>query len=109
SDGTAAHTFTATSGHTAVDVSSWNIPNLTITAPNDKNFMLVVTATQQDAGGVSAPGTGFESVTVNPLEPTIAPVAGPGGGLGVPIALNLDTGIVVNSETVAPNPDSPLN
>ena len=99
SDGTSGHSFTATPGNTSVDVVSWTIASLTITAPNDHNFTLTVTATDESVTGVSAPASGTELVTVNPLAPTVAPVAesGPADVEGSPITLDL--GIAVNSES----------
>ena len=106
SDGAGGHSFTATtgSGNQQVDVHAWTLSNLTVTAPNDTNFTLTVTATEQDTAGISLPGTGTEQVTVNPLPPTVAPVAVTGKGVGSPITLAL--GIVVNSETGS-NGDGP--
>ena len=108
SDGTVADTFMATAGHTSVNVSGWQFADLTLTAPNDPNFALVVTATAVGPGGVSEPGIGSVPVTVNPLPPTVAPMAGLGNGAGAPILLNLDTGIVINSEA-GPNGDKVPN
>ena len=97
-------TATAGSGNQQVDVHTWDWPNLKITAPNDTNFSLTVTATEQDTAGISQPGIGTEAVTVNPLAPTVAPVAVTGKGVGSPITLAL--GIVVNSEAGS-NGDGP--
>src|SRR5262249_45328621 len=90
------HSFTATSGNTSVDVSGWSYTSLTITPANDSNFTLNIAATEQDAdGNVSAPTTNTEAVTVNPLAPTLAPVAG-NGVEGSPIALN--PGLTLNNQ-----------
>jgi hypothetical protein len=59
-DGT--NSFMAPSGNTSIDVKSWNLSNLKITPPNDTNFSLTVTATDQDANTASA----SELVTVAP-------------------------------------------
>jgi hypothetical protein len=104
SDGSHSFTATAGSGNQQVDVHAWDLANLNITAPNDTNFTLTVTATEQDTTGISLPATGTEQVTVNPLAPTVAPVAVTGKGVGSPITLAL--GIVVNSEA-GPNGDGP--
>src|SRR6202040_3719628 len=87
SDGT--HTFTASAGNTSVDVHSWNLASLAITPANDVNFTLSVAATAKDAeGNLSPPPTASGAVTVNPLAPTVAPVAA-SGLEGASIALNL--------------------
>src|SRR6202043_2871189 len=89
SDGT--HTFTASAGNTSVDVHSWNLASLAITPTNDVNFTLSVAATTQDAeGNLSTTATATETVTVNPLAPSVAPVAS-SGLEGASIALNLGT------------------
>ena len=87
SDG--VNTFTATTGLTSVSVLGWSLSSLTITPVNDANFSLSVSATQKDSQGqLSAATTATEAVTVNPLAPTLAPVAVTGVE-GSPIALNL--------------------
>src|SRR6202022_791916 len=87
SDGT--HTFTASAGNTSVDVHSWNLASLALTPTNDVNFTLSVAATSRDAeGNLSTTTTASEAVTVNPLAPTVAPVAA-SGLEGASIALNL--------------------
>src|ERR1700682_4355951 len=89
SDGT--HTFTASAGNTSVDVHSWNLASLAITPANDANFTLSVAATTRDAeGNLSTTTTATEAVTVNPLAPTLAPVA-TSGLEGASIALSLGT------------------
>ena len=87
-DGT--NCFMATSGDTSVDVRSWNLSNLKITPPNDTNFTLTVTATDQDANTAS---TG-ELVTVAPLAPALNPVAAHGNE---DTAIALDLGAMANS------------
>ncbi|MGO4158744.1 Ig-like domain repeat protein, partial [Cupriavidus sp. YAF13] len=95
SDG--SHSFTASAGHTAVDVHGWTLGSLTITPTNDANFTLSVAATATDGeGNLSATTTATEAVTVNPLAPTLAPVA-ESGVEGAAIALNL--GATVNGLT----------
>jgi hypothetical protein len=81
-DGT--NCFIATSGNTSIDVKSWNLSNLKITPPNDTNFTLTVTATDQDANTAGA----SELVTVAPLAPYLCPVAAKGSE-GTAIALDL--------------------
>src|SRR5205085_572801 len=91
SDGT--HSFTAGAGRTAVDVAGWNLASLTVTSANDANFTLGIAATARDAeGNLSTLTTAPETVTVNPLAPTLAPVAETGLE-GSPIALDLGAGI----------------
>jgi hypothetical protein len=76
--------FIATSGNTSVDVKSWNLSDLKITPPNDTNFILTVTAADQDGNAASA----NELVTVAPLAPCLNPVAAHGNE-GTAIALDL--------------------
>ncbi len=83
SDGT--HSFVATAGTTSVNVLGWTYTGLSIKPATDANFSLSVTATNSSAN-VSAPAS--ETVTVNPLAPTMAPVAA-SGTVGHAIALNL--------------------
>ena len=87
SDG--VHTFTATTGQTSVSVLGWSLSSLKITPVNDANFSLSISATQKDAQGqLSTATTATEAITVNPVAPTLAPVAATGVE-GSPIALNL--------------------
>ena len=87
SDG--VNTFTATAGSTSVSVFGWSLSSLTITPLKDANFSLSVSATQKDSQGqLSTATTATEAITVNPLAPTLAPVAETGVE-GSPIALNL--------------------
>src|ERR1700730_14564144 len=91
SDGT--HSFTASAGNTAVNVSGWNLSSLTVTSTNDANFPLSIAATARQAeGNLSAVTTATEPVTVNPLTPTLAPVAETGLE-GSPIALDLGASV----------------
>ena len=61
SDG--VHSFTATSSHTSVSLSGWNLSALKITPPTDTDFTLTATSGSQ---------TATEAVTVNPLPPSIS-------------------------------------
>src|SRR5208337_2866931 len=92
SDGS-GHSFTASAGSTSVDVHSWTLPGLKITPANDANLALNVAATSTDGTDLSSTTTAIETVTVSPLAPTVAPVAG-SGVEGSAIALNL--GVTVN-------------
>jgi hypothetical protein len=95
SDGT--HSFTAATGSTSVDVSTWTLSSLTIKSVTDANFTLSVAATTKDAeGNLSSTTSASELVTVNPLAPTVAPVAEVGVE-GQKIALNL--GLTINKLT----------
>jgi len=87
-DGT--NSFMATSGNTSIDVKSWNLSNLKITPPNDTNFTLTVTATDQDANTANA----SELVTVAPLAPGLNPVAAHGNE---DTAIALDLGVTARS------------
>jgi len=87
-DGT--NCFVATNGNTSIDVKGWNLSDLKIVPPNDTNFTLTVTATDQAANTASA----SELVTVNPLAPCLNPVAAQGNE-DTAIALNL--GVTVKS------------
>ena len=98
SDGT--NTFTATSGHTSIDIHTWNLASLTIKPANDTNFTLTVAATEKDAqGNLSSTTTSTEAVTVNPLAPTltVAPVTGVEDG---PIALSISAAAKGSPATV---------
>src|SRR5207245_1108054 len=87
SDGT--HTFTATAGNSSVDVHAWNLASLSITPSNASNFTLSVAATARDGeGNLSTTTSASESISVNPLAPTLAPAAA-SGLEGAAIALNL--------------------
>jgi Bacterial Ig-like domain/FecR protein/Peptidase M10 serralysin C terminal len=87
-DGT--NCFTATSGNTSVDVKSWNLSNLKIIPPNDTNFTLSVTATDQDANSANA----SELITVAPLPPALNPLAAHGNEN---TAIALDLGVMAKS------------
>jgi FecR protein len=94
SDG-AGHSFTATNGSTAVDVVGWNLSSLTVTPPNNLNITLGISATQQDgAGDLSTATATTETITVDPLAPSVHPVTA-SGNIDTPIALNL--GVQVNA------------
>ncbi|WJR76000.1 VCBS domain-containing protein [Bradyrhizobium sp. NP1] len=95
-----ANSFLATSGNTSIDVKSWNLSNLKIIPPNDTNFILTVTATDQDANTASA----SELVTVTPLPPDVDPVAAHGNE-DTAIALNL--GVTARSLSGANGDTSP--
>ena len=45
SDGTPGHSFTADGTHSEVDISGWNLSNLSLSSPNAGSFDLKVTAT----------------------------------------------------------------
>jgi hypothetical protein len=87
SDGT--NKFKSSSGNTSVDIRAWNLSSLTITAANDKNFTLTVSATEADAeGNLSAATTATETVTVKPVAPTVTWAPAPSVGVeGTSIAL----------------------
>jgi hypothetical protein len=98
------NTFLAMTSDSSVNVANWNLSSLFVTAPNDTDFTLSVTATDQSVTGLSAGATGTEMVTVNPQAPTVlgatapAPPPSPPVVTGVEnskIALNL--GVQVNS------------
>ncbi|SIO49174.1 hypothetical protein SAMN05443247_06378 [Bradyrhizobium erythrophlei] len=82
SDGINSHTFSGPSD--GFDIHTWNLSSLRITTTNDTNFNLSALATDFNGNSNAAV---IESVTVNPLAPTIttAPVAG-----------NEDTAIALN-------------
>src|SRR5438105_3723451 len=91
SDGT--HSFTASAGNTAVDVHAWNLAGLTVTPTNDANFTLALAASTRDAeGNLSSPTSASDTVTVNPLAPTLAPLAETGLE-GSAIALDLGASV----------------
>src|SRR5438105_676730 len=91
SDGT--HSFTATAGNNSVDVHAWNLAGLALPPTNDANFPLTTPSRSRDAeGNLSTTTTASETVTVNPLAPTLAPVAETGLE-GSAIALNLGAGV----------------
>jgi hypothetical protein len=82
--------FMATSGNTSVDVNGWNLSCLKIIPSNGANFVLTVTATDQDANVASA----TELVTVAPLAPCLQPVATHGNES---TAIALDLGVTAKS------------
>lgn len=97
-DGT--NNFMATSGNTSIEVKSWNLSNLKITPPNDTNFILTTTATDQDANTASA----SELVTVAPPAPDLHPVAAQGNE---DTAIALDLGVTAKSLSGANGDASP--
>src|SRR5882724_2978117 len=105
SDGT--HSFTATAGNTAADVSSWTLSALGITPPanSDADFALTVTASSTEASnGDVAKTTASLPVTVTAVAdaPTLA-VAPAGGNEDAAIALSISPALVDadGSETLA--------
>jgi hypothetical protein len=94
------NSFTATSGDTSIDVKSWNLSNLKIIPPNDTNFTLTVTATDQDANTASA----SELVKVAPAAPDLNPVTACGNE---DTAIALDLGVTVKSLSGANGDASP--
>jgi VCBS repeat-containing protein len=81
SDG--SHSFTATAGNTAVDVTGWTLASLTVTPPadSDGDFALTVTATSTEASnGDAATTTASLPVTVTAVADapalTVAPATG---------------------------------
>ncbi len=86
-DGSNSHTFTGLLD--SVDIHTWNLQTLKITPASDANFTLTAVATDS----VGNTNSGTEAVTVNPLAPTVAPVA-ENGIEGSALALNL--GISLN-------------
>ena len=87
SDGT-GNTFTASPGHTSVDILGWNLSSLTLTPTTDTNFTLNVTATSTDAGGQTNTASTTELVIVDPLAPTVTAVSVEGVE-GTPIPLKI--------------------
>ncbi|MBV8578623.1 MAG: hypothetical protein JOZ58_26770, partial [Acetobacteraceae bacterium] len=94
------NSFTATRGDTSIDVTSWDLSKLKITPPNDTNFTLTVTATDQDANTASA----SELVKVGPLPPCLNPVAAHGNE---DTAIALDFGVTAKSLSGANGDASP--
>ena len=83
------HSFTATAGSTSTNIAAWTLTSLKITPANAAEFTLSIAATEKDAqGNLSTTVTASETVTINPVAPTLAPVAATGVE-GSPIALNL--------------------
>ncbi len=60
-----AHSFTAASGSTSVNVAGWNLSSLTIMAASAMTFAATATAVVQDAGGNIGSASAAEAVTVN--------------------------------------------
>ncbi len=94
------NSFTATSGNTLIDVKSWNLSDLKIIPPNDTNFTLTVTATDQDVNTASA----SELVKVAPLAPYLNPVTAHGNE---DTAIALDLGATAKSLSGANGDASP--
>ncbi len=80
----ATHSFTASSGGTSVNILGWNYAGLSITPPNDANVSLSVQVTDT-AGNTSA--SAGETVTVNPLAPTVSWGAATAATEGTALAL----------------------
>jgi Domain of unknown function (DUF4347)/Tryptophan-rich Synechocystis species C-terminal domain/Putative esterase len=74
------HSFTASVGNTSISLAGWTLSSLKIVTDNDVDFTLVATTTSGQ--------TANETVVLNPVAPTLAPVAETGVE-GLPIALNL--------------------
>src|SRR4030095_9403433 len=95
-DGT--HSFTATAGNTAVDVSAWSLSTLTVTPPanSDADFTLTVSATSTEtSNGDSATTVASLPVTVVAVAdaPTVT-VAPASGKEDAPIALSVGAALV---------------
>src|SRR5437879_11219701 len=89
-----SNSFPAAAGHTAVDVHGWTLSSLTIPPTNDAYPSPTLSRSATDGeGNLSTTTTATEAVTVNPLAPTLAPVA-ESGVAGAASALNL--GATVN-------------
>ena len=74
------HSFTASVGNTSISLAGWTLSSLKIVTVNDIDFTLTATTTSGQ--------TAQEPVVVNPVAPTLAPVAETGVE-GSAIALNL--------------------
>jgi len=94
------NSFTATSGNTSIDVKHWNLSNLKIIPPNETNFTLIVTATDQNANTASA----SELVKVAPMAPDLDPVAAHGNE---DTAITLALGVMAKSLSGAKGDASP--
>src|SRR6202011_680369 len=81
------HSFTASAGNTAVNVSGWTLSSLTVTPTNDANFTLTATATTRDAEGNTSTASVTEAVIVNPLAPTATWGASTPGTEGAAVTL----------------------
>lgn len=105
SDGT--NTFTATSGNTSVNISSWNQATLKVTpsANADADFALTVKAVSTETnGGATSEQTGTINVTVAAVAdtPTLS-TANAIGNMNTAIALNISSALTDTdgSETLA--------
>jgi hypothetical protein len=77
--------FTATAGSTSTNIAAWTLTSLKITPANAAEFTLSIAATEKDAqGNLSTTVTASETVTINPVAPTLAAAAT--GVEGSPIA-----------------------
>ena len=94
------NSFAATSGNTSIDVKNWNLSNLKIIPPNETNFTLIVTATDQNANTASA----SELVRVTPMAPDLDPVAAHGNE---DTAITLALGVMAKSLSGAKGDASP--
>jgi Ca2+-binding RTX toxin-like protein len=105
SDG-AGHSFTASIGHTSVEVNSWTLSSLTITPPanSDVDFTLTVTATSQEGSSGPTASTSTDLVvTVNPVAdvPLLSTTAA-SGAADVSIPLSITVSLTDTSETLGP-------
>ncbi len=101
-----ANDFTATSGNTSVNIASWNLNSLSITAPehSDANFTLTVAATStENANGNTATTNETITVTLTAVAdaPTLA-VADASGNEDTSIPLTIGAALVDadGSETI---------
>ncbi len=79
SDGTTANKIQVTSPTQTVNITGWNLSDLTITPPNAANFLLTFTAQEQDSeGNLSTKTSSSLAVTVLPQVLTIANVTASG-------------------------------
>jgi hypothetical protein len=109
------HTLTLQNGNllgtTSLTLTPDQLAGLKITPPNDTNFTLTVLATATVSGnsGYEFTVQSSETITVDPLQPTVAWTAGSKvvGGTGSPLAIALTDG--VGAETGANGDDSNSN
>ncbi|HUL05884.1 MAG TPA: tandem-95 repeat protein, partial [Candidatus Acidoferrum sp.] len=90
SDG--SHSFTATAGNTAVDITGWALGSLTVTPPanSDADFALTVTATSTEASN------GDTASTIASLPVTVTAVADAPTLVVAPATGNEDTAIALS-------------
>src|SRR5262249_8133633 len=103
-DGSASHTFTASTSNTSIDIIGWNLSSLTIQPPHnsDADFTLTVTATSQEGtSGPTASTSANLAVTVNPVAdaPSLTTQAA-SGTADAQISLNISVAPVDPSETL---------